>query len=268
VSCLHHLSAAKAERAKPRVDLDPEQQPVRRAHLAPPPSKVFELHRCRSAAVHKRASPQQLHQVQTKRVVLRTFLSGVGLERWKVDGGGRHRQPVPVRVSVAAAQRKDNRATVSLARHLAVQAPARREAEKSVGNLPNLQPRRLPVRVRAKPKADEREGKGPMVNLPASQKAERQLRLSKGRGNRSAERRRAKGLHRRGHNNLLLVFEAAPEQNSGAALFKSRFVGRLYQTPGKFAIKPVAFHRNALQTFVASRGDSRFVGYSSSAKPF
>jgi len=116
-----------------------------------------------------------------------------------------HRQPVPVpaRVSVAALQGKDNRATVSLARHLAVQAPARREAEKSVGNLAliNLQPRRPPRRVRAKREADEREGKAPLVNnLPGSPEAERQLRRSKGRGNRSAEGKRARGLHRRGHN--------------------------------------------------------------------
>jgi hypothetical protein len=111
---------------------------------------------------------------------------------------------VPVRVSVAAEQSEDNHpATANLARHLVVQVLARREAEKSVGNLApiNLQPRRLPVQVRAKREADEREGKAPMVNLPGSQKAERQLRLSKGRGNRSAERKRARGLHRRGHNN-------------------------------------------------------------------
>jgi len=106
-----------------------------------------------------------------------------------------------VRVSVAAAQNKDNRATVNLARHLAVQVPARREAEKSAGNLApiNLQPRRLPVQLRAKREAHQREGKGPMVNLLGSQEAERQLRLSKGRGNRNTERKKARGLHRRGH---------------------------------------------------------------------
>jgi len=122
--------------------------------------------------------------------------------------------PLPVRVSVAAAENKDNRATVNLVRHLAVQAPARREAEKSVRNLApiNLQPRRLPVQVRAKPKADEREGKAPMVNLPGSPEAKRQLPPSKGRGNWSAGRKKQRGLHRRGLNNLL-VFVAAPGRN-------------------------------------------------------
>jgi hypothetical protein len=147
-----------------------------------------------------------------------------------------HRQPVPVRVSVAAAQSKGNRDTVSLARHLGVQAPARREAEKSVDNLApiNLQPRRLPVRVRAKREAERSEAnrelinlpphrlpaqararreaeesvdKRPMVNRPGSQEPERQLRLSKGRGN--PQRKKERGLRRRGHNNLL-IFAAAP----------------------------------------------------------
>jgi hypothetical protein len=143
-------------------------------------------------------------------------------------------------VSVAAAQSKDNRATVNLALRLPVQVRAKREAEKSVGNLApiNLQPRRLPVQVRAKREADEREGKAPLVNLPASKKAERQLPLSKGRGNRSAERKKAKRLRRRGHNYLANFRSGSGQKSSGAVLFKSRFVGRLYQTPGKFAIKP------------------------------
>jgi hypothetical protein len=109
-----------------------------------------------------------------------------------------------VRVSVAAEQSEDNHpATANLARYLVVQVPARGEAEKSVGNLApiNLQPRRLPVPVRGKREADHREGKAPMVNLPASQKAERQLPLSKGRGN--PQRKKERGLHRRGHNYLV-----------------------------------------------------------------
>ena len=128
----------------------------------------------------------------------------VKLSELSVAGHRRHRV-VPVRVSVAAEQSEDNHpATVNLARRLVVQVLARREAEKSVGNLApiNLQPRRPAVQVRAKREAHEKEGKAPMVNLLASQKAERQLRLSKGRGNRSAERKRARGLHRRGYNNF------------------------------------------------------------------
>jgi hypothetical protein len=158
-------------------------------------------------------------------------------------------------VSVAAAQNKDNRATVNLARQLAAQAPARREAEKSVGNLApiNLQPRRLPVRVRAKREADERDGRGPMVNLPASQKAERKLRLSKGRGNRSAERKRARGLHRRGHNNLLILV-AAPERKRFGAASSYKKSWRFTETPYKCSL--------------LRRGERRFMIYSSSAKPF
>jgi hypothetical protein len=121
----------------------------------------------------------------------------------------------PVRVSVAAAQNK-----VNLVRHLAVEPSARREAEKSLGNLApiNLQPCRLPVRVRfrAKREVDEREDKAPTLNLPASQKAERQLRLSKGRGN--PQRKKERGLQRRGPNNL-----ANFRGGSEAEKFRSRF---------------------------------------------
>jgi hypothetical protein len=133
-------------------------------------------------------SPQTLHSK-----------GAVKVSELSVAGRRRHRV-VPVRVSVAAAQSEDNHlAPVNLACHLVVQVLARREAEKSVGNLApiNLQPRRLPVHLRAKREADQREGKAPLVNLPASQKAERQLPLSKGRGN--PQRKKAKELHRQGH---------------------------------------------------------------------
>jgi hypothetical protein len=74
-------------------------------------------------------------------------------------------------VSVAAELSEANRATANLARHLAVQGPARHEAEKNADNPPpiNLQVRHLPVQVRAKREADERAGKMPMVNLQGSQ---------------------------------------------------------------------------------------------------
>jgi hypothetical protein len=229
---LHHLNAAKAERAKPGVD--PEQQPVRREYREKARRRFSELRRRHLNMASRKAGsvrPQNLGSL----VGPQTLHSKGAGKLSELSAAGHCRPRVaPVRVSVAAAQNKDNRATVSLARHLAVQAPARREAEKSVGNLAaiNLQPRHLPVRVRAKPKADEREGRGPMVNLPASQKAERQLRLSKGRrrGNRSAERKKAKGLHRRGHN-YLANFRGGFGQKPGAALFERRFVGRLSQTP-------------------------------------
>ena len=199
---LHHLSGAKADRANPGVDLDPEQQPVRRECREKARRRLSEVRRRHLNMASRKAGsarPQNLGSPVAQQTL--HSKGAVKLSEPSVAGHRRHRV-VPVRVSVAAEQSEDNHpATANLARHLAVQAPARREAEKSVGNLPNLQPRRLPVRVRAKREADHREGKGPLVNLPASQKAERQLRLSKGRGNRSAERKKARGLPRRGHNN-------------------------------------------------------------------
>jgi hypothetical protein len=109
--------------------------------------------------------------------------------------GHRHQRVVPVRMSVAAEQSEDNHpATANLARHLVVQVLAKREA-------------------------DQREDKAPTVNLPSSQKAKRQLRLRKGRGNQSAERKRARGLHRQGLNYL-----ANFRGGSGVEKFRSRFV--------------------------------------------
>ncbi len=131
-----------------------------------------------------------------------------------------HHQPVPQRLSVAAAElSEDNRATANLARHLAVQRLASREAGKSADNLApvNLQVRHLPVRVWAKREADHREGRVPMVNLPDSQEAQHQLRLSKGKGN--PQRKKERGLRRRGRNQLVNF-----RGGSGAKKFRSRFV--------------------------------------------
>jgi hypothetical protein len=132
---------------------------------------------------------------------------------------GHRRQPAPVRVSVAAAQSEDNRATANLARLLAVQGPASHEAEKSADNLApiNLQARHLPVRVRAKREADERPGKVPKVSLLGSQRVERKLHPSAVRDNRSVERKRKRGLQRRGRN-YLVNFRGG----SGARKFRSR----------------------------------------------
>lgn len=115
-------------------------------------------------------------------------------------------QPGLVRVSVVAERSEDNPATANPARRLPVEVPAKREARKSVDNREptGLQPRRLLVRVRVKREVEEREGRAHMVNLAARQKAERQLRVNRGKGNQSAERKRARGPHRHeGHNNFL-----------------------------------------------------------------
>jgi hypothetical protein len=76
----------------------------------------------------------------------------------------------------------------------------------------NLQPRRLPVQVWAKLEEKEREARAPLVNRAGSQKAGRQLGLSAGKGNRNAERKRARGLHHQDRNYSLLIIAAASEQ--------------------------------------------------------
>jgi hypothetical protein len=98
----------------------------------------------------------------------------------------------------------DNQVSINLQpRHLPARVPAKREAEKSKakrGSI-NLQPHRLAARGPVRCKAEERERKVPMVNLPVSQQAQRQLRLSRGKGN--PQRKRERGLHRQDHNNFV-----------------------------------------------------------------
>jgi len=105
-----------------------------------------------------------------------------------------------VLVSLAAELSEYNRAPANLARHLAVQRPARGEAEKSADNLVpiNLQVRHLPVQVRVKREAHETAGRAPMVNLLGSQRVERKLHLSAVR--RNPQRKKERELQRRGRN--------------------------------------------------------------------
>ena len=97
---------------------------------------------------------------------------------------------------------------------------------------------------RAKHEVQGREGKVPMVNLAASPEVRRPLQLSAGQRNRSAERKRARGLRRHeGHNSFFLIILAALEQKPGP-LFLCVSCGRVWQTPGKSTInKSRAFHR-------------------------
>jgi hypothetical protein len=116
-------------------------------------------------------------------------------------------------VSVAAAQSED-----SLARRLRVLVQMNREPEKNNPDSIDLRPHRLPVQVQAKREVEEKEGRVRMVNLAASQEADRLrlLQLSAGKRSPSAERKRARGLHRHeDHNNFLLITLAAPEQKPG-----------------------------------------------------
>jgi hypothetical protein len=164
-------------------------------------------------------------QLRARGSSLQTLQSKVAAKLSELSATEHRFQPAQVRVSLVAGQSEDSLAgTASLARHLRVRVLANRGAEKNADNPEsiNLRPHRLPVRVRAKREVEEREGKVPMVNLAASQKPARLLRLSVGNDSRSVARKRARGLHRHAdHNNSLLIILAAPEQKSGAALHKS-----------------------------------------------
>jgi hypothetical protein len=103
-------------------------------------------------------------------------------------------------MSVAAAQSADSLATANLPRRLRVRVLVK----ESVDDLAcaDLQPLRLPVQVQAKREDQKREGKLPMLNLVASQEVERLVQLSTGRSSLSAERKRARGPHRRDYNKV------------------------------------------------------------------
>jgi len=197
--CVLHLNEANNGQEDPAATLSPKRQPALQARLSGRQCNlsVRRRHRLNRVSSKKADSAPPL---DLDRLVVRQALRSKGAVKLSELSLAGH-PPVPVRVNVAAAQSKDNRVTVNLALHLAVQAPARREAEKSLVNLApiNLQPRRLLVPVRAKREAHEREDKAPVVNPPGSQGADRQLRLSKGRG--SPQRKKERGLHRPGLNN-------------------------------------------------------------------
>jgi hypothetical protein len=101
-----------------------------------------------------------------------------------------------VRVRGEVAQSED-----SQARRPRVPVPVKDKAEKDAGSPESIDLRRhrLPVQVRAKHAAEEREGK--VVNLPANQEPERLLLLSAGKRSRSMERKKARGPHRREDHN-------------------------------------------------------------------
>jgi hypothetical protein len=153
-------------------------------------------------ASHQEVCGKALLQARGSLADLQTYQSKAVAERPR-PSAAEHRQPARVRLNVAAAQSAD-----SLVLRLRVWVPVNREAQKNSDNPEsiNLRPHRLPVQVQAKREVEEREGKVPMVNLAASQEAERLLQLSGDKGSRSAERKRARGLHRHeDHNNCLCI---------------------------------------------------------------
>jgi hypothetical protein len=152
-------------------------------------------------------------------VVPPTLQSKVAVKLSERNPVEHHRQPAPVRRSGAAAQREDNPVTASLARLLRVRVLEKHEAEKSVDNLESigLRPHRQPRQVPAKPAVEEREDK--LLNLAGSQEVGSHLRLSRGRGSRSGERKKAKRLRHRDHNNKSYICGG-----SGTRKFRSRFI--------------------------------------------
>ena len=198
---LHHLSEANNGQ-DPADDLSPERQPAPRARLSGRRPNPSDHRRHRLSRVSRKQAGLPQPPNLNRLVAPRRLPSQGAVKVSDLSVARRHPLPVPVRVSLAAELSENNRATANLARHLAVQDPARHEAEKSADNLApiNLQVRCLPVRVRAKRQADERAGKVPMLNLLGSQRVERKLNLSAARDNRSVERKRERGLQRRGRN--------------------------------------------------------------------
>jgi hypothetical protein len=163
--------------------------------------QVSELHRPRgNVASDQEACGKAQLQARASLADLRARQSKVAVERPRFSAAERL-QPARGRVSVAAGQSEDSLATANLARRLRVLVPVKDKPEKNADNPESidLRPHRLPVQVQAKREVEEREGKVPMVNLAASQEVERLLQLSQlsaGKGNRSAERNRARGPHR------------------------------------------------------------------------
>ena len=71
--------------------------------------------------------------------------------------------------------------------------------------------------VRQKGARSDKAGKVPRVKLPGNQRVERRLHPSAVRDNRSVERKRERGLQRRGHNYLVYFRGGSRAKSSGAA---------------------------------------------------
>jgi hypothetical protein len=143
-------------------------------------------------SVHRRRHRNRVgHQVALARfsknsVLARTHLSKVAVKPSNPSGVRRHYQRQHqllqlVRVSLAADQSEDSLSNLAFV---------------------NLQPRRQPRPARAKREADNKEVRASTVNLAGSVQAERHLRPSAGRDNRSVERKRARGHHHQGRDNF------------------------------------------------------------------
>jgi hypothetical protein len=199
----------------PADGLSPERQPAPQVdkRLCNPSAR----RRHHQNAVGRKAGSVRPRELD-RPAVPSTLQSKVAVKLSELDPVEHHRQPAPVRRSGAAARSEDNPATASLPRLLRVRVLGKREAAKSVDNLESidLRPHRQRGQVPAKPEVEEREDK--LLNLAGSQEVGRQLRLSRGRGSRSGQRKKEKRLHHRDHNKSCFC------SGSGMKKFRSRFV--------------------------------------------
>jgi hypothetical protein len=226
---LHHLNEVNGLQ-DPADGLSPERQPAPQAHLSRHRFTPSDNPRHHLSRVSRTQAGLLQPQNPDRRVVSpRTLLSKAAVKVSELSVARPHHRPVPVRLSVGAELNEENRVIANLARLLAVRGPARRaggksaednrtpinlqprrlpvqvrarcEAERSADNraLINLQPRHLPVQVRAKRETHQGEGRTSMVNLVASQRVEGKLHLRAVRDNRSVGRKRERGLQRRSH---------------------------------------------------------------------
>jgi len=211
------LSEAKAGPANPPADLGPERQPARRERQVKALRQLSELHHHRrNPAVRQEGGQVQRHQVQDRLVVQRTFPSKIAVRRLGLSVAERPRHRARARRNVAAENNEGNLDSVSQAHRQPVAGLAKREAQESRDDLGsiNLQPRRL--LAPANRKVEEKEARAHIVSLAGSLGLERLPQLLGASSNRSAERKKEKGLHRQDHNNFSLIIVTAPDQNSGA----------------------------------------------------
>jgi hypothetical protein len=180
------LNAANVQ-GYPVNDLSsPQRQLARDANLEERPWNLSVHRRHHPHRVGRQAALARFHK---NFALARTLLSKVAVKLSNPSGAHhRHQQQLQllqqVRGSLAADQSEDSLPNLAFV---------------------NLQPRRQPQRVRAKREADNKEVRVHMVNLADSVQAERRLRPSVGRDNRSVERKKARGPRHQDRDNHWLL---------------------------------------------------------------
>jgi hypothetical protein len=115
-------------------------------------------------------------------------------------------------------------------------------------DLPAVSPqvRRLSAQVPAKREVKDREAKATANQAGRRQEPERLLQLSPDKGNRSAERKKVKGLRRQeDRNNISLIVATAPDQKFGAVLGFDRGAPRCSVQQARLAVPAIIILRSA-----------------------